>query len=212
MKEREILQIILAIIILSLIVGFANFIKGNYFSLGAIILFSAVIIIVNVLGKKIMAHRLDADIEHEIWQFQRYGLKPKDHFKKSIPAGFILPIILALFSLGKIKLMTILTFETKALKRRAARRFGTYSFTEMTDFHNALIGAAGIIFVLIAAFIGYWIPGFGELSRLAAFYAFSNMIPFSKLDGSQIFFGSRVLWATLAIIVLIFMFYALLLI
>jgi Zn-dependent protease len=78
----------------------------------------------------------------------------------------------------------------------------------MTDWHNALVGAAGIIAILLVAFISYWYAGLETLSKFATFYAFSNMIPFSKLDGSQIFFGSRVLWATLSIITLIFTAYA----
>ena len=107
--------------------------------------------------------------------------------------------------------MTILTYNTTALKRRAAKRFGYYSFAEMTDWHNALIGAAGIIVMLLLSFVSYWIPTLEPLARLAAFYAFFNMIPFSKLDGSQIYFGSRILWYALAIITLIFASYALLL-
>ena len=78
----------------------------------------------------------------------------------------------------------------------------------MTDWHNALVGSAGIIAILFLSFVVYWVPQLGGLSKVAAFYAFSNLIPFSKLDGAQIFFGSRVLWATLSIITLIFTAYA----
>jgi Zn-dependent protease len=96
------------------------------------------------------------------------------------------------------------------MKVRAAKRFGFYSYSELTDFHNALIGAGGIIALLILSFISYF-PGFEYLSRIAAFYAFWNMIPISKLDGTQIFFGSRALWTALAIITIIFTAYALIL-
>jgi Zn-dependent protease len=212
MKETEILQIILAIMTLSILVGFTSLISFDYIGLGLAILFSFIIVIANVLGKKAMASRLDSGVEHQIWKFQRFGIKPKAHFKKSIPAGIIFPLFLTVISLGIIKLMTVLTYKTKALKRRAARRHGHLSFTEMTDFHNALVGAAGIIAVLLVSFIGYWFQGFETLSKLAAFYAFSNLLPFSKLDGTQIYFGSRVLWATLAVITLIFTSYALLLV
>jgi hypothetical protein len=78
----------------------------------------------------------------------------------------------------------------------------------MTDWHNALIGAAGIVAVLILSIISYLIPWSDSLWRLSAYYAFWNMIPLSNLDGTQIFFGSRVLWSTLAIVVAIFTVYA----
>jgi hypothetical protein len=94
------------------------------------------------------------------------------------------------------------------------KKFGPYSFTEMTDWHNALVGAAGILSCLLITFVTYWLPGdfWSVIGKMATFYAFFNMIPFSKLDGSQIYFGSRVLWSVLAVITLIFMTYAMLLI
>jgi Zn-dependent protease len=165
-----------------------------------------------VAGKKIVARWLDSDVEHKVWFWQRYGLKPGWHLQKSVPIGIILPLVFTAFSLGVLKLMTILTYNTKAMKRRAARRFGYYSFTEMTDWHNALIGAGGIIAIFILTFISYWISGLESLARISAFYAFWNMIPIGKLDGIQIYLGSRILWYFLAIITLIFTGYALFLV
>ena len=167
---------------------------------------------INIASKKITASRLDADVEHEIWRIQRYGLKEGDHLQKSVPIGVILPIFVSVITLGAVSLSTLLTYETRALKRRAAKRFGPFSFTEMTDYHNALVGAAGIISTLLVAFVSYWIPGASQLGLIATSYAFFNMFPIGKLDGAQIFFGSRVLWATLAVIVLIFTSYAILLV
>lgn len=214
MKEREIGQIIIAIVTLGFISGFIELIQGDLKSFSYIVLFGAIIIGINIISKKIVASRLDADVEHEVWKMQRFWFNPADRFNKSIYAGVIIPIFVAIISLGTIRLMTVLTYETRALKRRAAKRFGPYSFTEMTDFHNALVGAAGIISCLAITFITYWLPYSGTevIAKMATFYAFFNMIPVSKLDGSQIYFGSRVLWSVLAIITLIFMMYALLLV
>ena len=214
MKKKEIVQIITAIIILGFVSGFLELFTGNIKSFLIITGFSAVIISVNIISKKIMASRLDADVEHEIWKMERYGLKPQNYIKRGILAGLIIPLFISIVTLGSIKLMTILTYETRALKRRAAKRFGPYSFTEMTDYHNALVGSAGIIACLVITFVTYWFPGdlWNTLTRMSTFYAFFNLIPFSKLDGSQIYFGSRVLWSVLAVITLIFMLYALLLV
>jgi len=210
MKNEEIKEIIIAIAVLGFISGFVELVRGDIKILAITLVFGAIIIGANILSKKIMASRLDADVEHEIWKMNRYGLKPGDRVNKSIWAGVIIPLFVTIVTLGSINLMTILTYETRALKRRAAKRFGPYSFTEMTDYHNALVGAAGIISALLITFITYWLPGnyWMIIARMATSYAFFNMIPFSKLDGSQIYFGSRVLWSVLATITLIFMIYS----
>ncbi len=222
MKESEVMQIIVAVVVLGLVSIASEMVSLNdeklvvgsldIRAISVIIGFSAVVIFANILGKKIMASRLDADVEHEIWSMQRYGFSVSSKLDKGIPVGVIFPLFVSVISLGTVNMMACLTYETKALKRRAAKRFGPFSFTEMTDYHNALVGASGIIASLFVAFVCYFIPEASVLGRMATFYAFWNMIPFSKLDGTQIYFGSRVLWAMLAVITLIFTMYALLLV
>ena len=211
---KEISHMILAIITLTIVIGYSSILALNYELMTQALLFAFVIILVSVYSKKFVAHLFDADVEHKIWKVKRYGLKPHKYFKKGLAAGIILPLILAVVTFGAFKFMALLTYETRALKRRAAKRLGFYSFTEMTEWHNALIGAAGILGVLLLSIAAYFLPiaGLEPLARLAAFYAFFNMLPLSKLDGTQIFFGSRILYSTLAIITLIFTAYALILI
>lgn len=212
MNSREIRDIIVAIIVLGIILSIGYKFNVTATSIPKYILFAAMIIIVSITAKKLIAFSLDSDVEHETWKFSRYGLKPHQHFEKEVPAGIILSIILSIFSMGALKFMSLLTYETRALKHRAAKRFGYYSYTEMTDWHNGLIGAAGIVAVLLLSIITYFIAGSNDyLWRFAAYYAFWNMIPISKLDGTQIFFGSKILYAALGIITLIFTGYALLL-
>ncbi|MEK6910881.1 MAG: hypothetical protein AABW82_03840 [Nanoarchaeota archaeon] len=208
MNKREISHILAAIIILAVISSFGPIFKTGYSEFPKILLFSAIIIGVSIAGKKIVAFLLDSDVEHEIWQFQRFGWKPHYYLPNKLPFGIIIPLFFTIFSLGFLKVCTILTYEARALKYRASRRFGFYSFTELTDWHNAIIGAAGIISVLIIAAVGY-LPGIEYLSKMSAFYALTNLIPYSKLDGTQIFFGSRVLYTALLVISLIFFVFAL---
>ncbi len=216
MKASEFSHIFAAIVVLTAVASFSFGVAGEWGDIAKVFAFSVVIISASVFAKKIAAYLLDADVEHEIWQMSRYGFKPSWHLEKSVPAGVIFPLFFSVFSLGAIKFMGILTYETRALKYRAAKRFGFYSYKEMTDLHNGLIGAAGIFFVLILSIIVYLIPvsnaGYAlsieYFSKMAAFYAFSNIIPFSKLDGMQIFFGSRILWVVLASIATIFSFFA----
>jgi hypothetical protein len=208
MNKREILHIIAAIIILAIVSSFGIIFKSGYSQFPKILLFSAIIISVSIASKKFIAFLLDSDVEHEIWQFQRFGWKPHYYLPNKLSFGIIIPLFFTIFSLGFFKICTILTYEARALKYRASRRFGFYSFTELTDWHNAVIGAAGIIAILILATIGY-LPGFEYLSKMSVFYALTNLLPFSKLDGTQIFFGSRVLYAAVLVMSLIFFVFAL---
>ncbi len=212
--ESEIVHVLLAVLVLSLVIGFEYIISGSYSLLSTAILFSVIIIGLNILAKKLTAHMLDSDVEHKIWSFSRIGFKEHAKMKSEFPGGIFLPLLVSLLSLGSLKLMTILTYETKALKHRAAKRFGHYSFTEMTDWHNGLIGAAGILILLVISFISYFLPfnNLELLSRMATFYALFNILPIPKLDGLQIYFGSRVLYLVLATITAIFSIYALLLV
>jgi Zn-dependent protease len=205
MKLREFLHVLAAIIIFTAIGSFSFLLTSQWFMLPRVLLFATIIIFVSIFAKKIMASLLDTDVEHEIWNVSRYGIKKHQRLNKEIPGGIIFPLIISLFSLGWIKFAAFLTYEARALKRRAAKRFGFYSFAEITEWHNGLIGAAGIISLFVLAIIAYFLPyGLSYLSKLAIYYAISNLIPISKLDGTQIFFGSKTLWTALALIALIF--------
>ena len=212
MKAAEISNVLIALIVLaSLITAPALFDKPAP-TIPESFLFAFIILLIAICSKKAIAFALESDVEHQLWTIERWGLHKQDQFKKPLPLGIILPIIVSLFSFGSTRLMTLLTYETTPKKTRAVRAFGhtkKYTYVSMTDWHNALIGAAGTLSVLLVALIAYILPWNAEpLARLATFYAFSNLLPFSKLDGTQIFFGSRVLYVTLATITIIFTGYA----
>ena len=201
MKNKEIIHIIIGILILALIISFKELVLyANFAFLGTAILFSLTIISVNTLAKKGMASFLDSRVEHKIWHWKRFWFKENWHLKKALPMGAIIPLIVTAFSIGFFKVMTILTFETHALKRRAARRHGYYSYTELTDFTIGMIAASGIVATLLLSLITYWFEPLETLSRMAAYYAFWNIIPFSQLDGIHILSGVRKVWYVLAII------------
>ena len=204
MEQSEFLQILAAIIIFTITAGFSFAINAEFEKLSLVFLFSVLIISISVMTKKITANLLDSDIEHELWQMQQFGFTQNYKLKKPVPAGIIFPLIFSIISLGIIKFTGFLTYEARALKYRASKRFGFYSYTEMTDWHHALIGASGIIIVLIISLVSYLLPyNLEYLTKLSIYYAFWNLLPISKLDGAQIFFGSRVVWAILFTITLI---------
>lgn len=207
MRQQELTNIIAAIIILAAIASFSFVIKGEWQAMIQVIFFSIIIVFVSVFAKKLMAFMLDSGVEHEIWKVYRYGWKPGWHFKEPIPAGIVFPLFFSVFSLGLLKIASILTYESRALKSRVSRRFGFYSYAEMTDWHNGIIGAAGIIGILLLSIIAYFANA-ELLARLSVYYAFSNLLPISNLDGAQIFFGSRIIYTILAVITLILTLYA----
>lgn len=208
MEKGELAHIVAAIILMFVVFATGFAIVGETGELVQTFIFAVVVVGVPVIMKNAVAYMLDTSVTHEIWNVFNYGIKPSRHFKKPRPFGLFIPLLFTLISLGAWKVTTFLTYETRALKHRAAKRHGHYSYTSMTDWHHGLIGASGVIILLVIAVVAY-LPGWEYLAKMATYYALWNMIPFSKLDGTQIFFGSRVLWTVLAVTVLIFTGYAL---
>jgi len=206
MEKREIGAIFLSIIVIAIIVsafqGLGRFL--------ICLLFAAIIILVNVLGKKVAAYYLDSQIEFKLWEFERYWFKPKDHFKRPIPLGIILALVLGLVSLGYIKFMALMEFDVKPAVYRGVRRFGLYSFSEMSERHIGLIAFWGMIANLIIAIIAYLI-NLPELAKLNIYFMAYNIIPISNLDGTKILFGSKLLWVVSVAITIIALCYAFLL-
>lgn len=203
MAAREFNVILGAILLFTIVGSFGFALAGNYAMVVEAFVFAIIILVIVVGAQKGAAYLLDADATHSWWSVSWFGLQAHQHFKKPVLTGVFVPLLFSVLTLGLVKIPTFLTYETRALKTRAAKRFGYYSFTEMTDWHNGVIGAAGIFAALFISLIAY-ISGYEYLMKLAAYYAFFNMIPISNLDGAQIFFGSRILWATLAFLTIVF--------
>ena len=123
----------------------------------------------------------------------------KSYFKKPVPLGFILPVLLSLITLGYARFLAFLEYDMYASKSRASKRIGNVRFSELTESHVGAVGAFGILANLVLGGLAYVLAA-PDLARLSVYYAFANIIPFSKLDGVKIFFGSRVAWFILAIL------------
>jgi len=202
LNKKEIFIILIVSIILALAISLTSSEKTfesfriNYgYSLVAILC----VILVNVVAKKIMAYMLDTKIEIKLWEMQRYWFKASDQFKKPIVTGLIFPIVITVLSAGYVKWLASITFDVESMVYRAAKRYGIYKFSEVTEYHIGLIAVAGVFANLVFAFLGYLIavPLFAKLSLL---YALWCIVPFSSLDGSKILFGSKLLWIATAII------------
>lgn len=190
-KLRELGHILLVVIILTFVLTINLFLlgKGTYEILLFNFVIIAIVIFVNILGKKLSAYYYEAEIEHKIWMWERFGFTPGAHFQKPLPAGLIFPFLVSFLSLGYIKWLAALEFDVQGTIARASKRHGIYRYADMTDAHIGLIAGAGIVANLLFAIVIY-IIGIPELAKLSIYYACFSLVPFGNLDGAKIFFGS----------------------
>ncbi|MBW6442629.1 hypothetical protein K0A97_02500 [Patescibacteria group bacterium] len=192
-KSQEVYSILAVIILVSLTIGLFRSINDLFYTFIAVFF----VFSLNILAKKITSFYLDSEIEVRTWTLKRYGFSPQSYFKKALPLGIILPIVVAIISYGKLLWMSCLTFDVKPKTYRAAKRHGLYSYSEMGEDHIGLIATSGVLVNLFFAVIGYLI-GFTEFSKLNIYLAFFSILPLSDLDGNKILFGNKVLWIFLA--------------
>lgn len=209
LNKKEIFPILLIIIIISFSVSLSLDVAEDWGALGGTLLAVSLVILANIFTKKITAYLLDSEVEMKIWELERYGLHPHQHFKKPFPLGAFLPVVskIILFPLKSLVWMASLVFDVKPRIYRGAKRHGLYTFSDITEYHIGLIAASGIAINLILAAVGYFL-GFPLFSRLNIYFAFFNILPISELDGNKIFFGNLILWSFLAALVLIGMLFA----
>jgi hypothetical protein len=168
--------------------------------------FMFAVILINIVGKRMMAHSFDAEIQIKQWEFQRliyynplrktmHGHMPHQRMKSIFSAGFFLPLIVKVLTFGLINWMACLVFEVKGTIYRTARRWQAYQYVEVTEDETAWIAFIGILFNLLFGILGIMInaPLFAKLNFG---YAFWNSLPLGTLDGMKMYFGRKTLWAT----------------
>jgi hypothetical protein len=197
-NKKEIIAIVLSTIILSFVLALQDLKEYFLIFSGAILL----IILINVLAKKLTAYYWDSEIEMKIWEARQFWYRKHWKLKKPIQIGLLLPIILKILTAGLINWMACLVFETKGKIYKAAKKHGLYHFSEVSEAQIGYIAAIGIVANLFFGAIGYFL-GFEIFAKFNLWYAFFNMAPLGTLDGTKIYFGSRLIWNILAVIVLI---------
>jgi Zn-dependent protease len=197
-RKKEIAHILVIVIVIAFALTALKSLERFPYVLLSVFL----VVMINIFAKKISSYYLDSEIETKIWEVQRFGFRPRNYSRKPVPMGAILPLVFMGLTYGYFIWMASLVFEVKAKVYRAAKRYGLYTFSEMTEYHIGLIAASGIIANLFFSIIGYF-TGFTEFAEINIYYALFNMIPLSDLDGNKIFFGSIILWSFLASLVLV---------
>jgi hypothetical protein len=206
MELRENLKEATVIILAAVILAISASLKDRTFIYYALISFF-IIILVNTLAKKAIGYLLELKVNVGFWSWYQYGFRKDAHFKKPVPMIWV-PLLVSLFSKGFLWWLAILDFDVDAKTERVSRRHGLYRFTEVTEWHVALIAVWGIIANITLAVLAYF-AGFEIFSKISVYYVAWSIIPLSSLDGSKIFFGSRALWTTVAIFVFLFLIWGL---
>lgn len=203
MEKKSLWNELVILIIASLILAIAYI----YPEIGSIKLFLIIFLgfilalSMNIVVKKIVAYRLEADVTLNFWSLYRFGFAEKKHLKKSLPMLW-LPLVLSYISRGEIIWIPILESEITPRPERIAKRHELFRFSQMTEWHISLIIFAGIIsnlilYIILSSF------GLNQIGVISLYFALWSLIPFSKLDGSKLFFGSRKLWIVSTILSLI---------
>jgi len=202
MEARDYLKEIIIILIAGIIFGLSFAFPDNSLILYSTISF-IIIILLNVITKKIIAYNLEADVKTKFWAWHQYGFRKDSHFKKPLPMLWI-PLLLSFLTKGLFLWLGILETEITPRTERVSKRHGLYRFSEMSEWHIAWIAVFGIITNLILAIISY-VFGFEMFSKLNIYFAFWSLIPLGSLDGNKILFGSKSLWFIMFVISLLFL-------
>jgi len=209
LKKSELIQVIIAILLFEFIIFFPNNIDIRNILL---ILIPPIIILTNVITKRIAAPYYSIKIRHKIWEFQRFGFIEKSKLKKPFPIGLLFPIIISILTLGLIKMMVFLQFNYKNVpKTRILKKRGFHRFKEINESDLAFTAAWGFYSLLFIAIIGILIRAifnlnFGtSLALYSIAYGLWNIFPISNLDGTKLFFGSPLTWIILIILYVLFL-------
>ena len=196
---KEVIWIIIAILIGGFVIGLSSSLRPSFIGL----LWASIIILVSVIAKKIAAPFYSLEIEHKSWGWKRWGWYERSEFKKPIPLGIILPFFISVLSLGIIKPLTLLQFDAENFtKKRVLRKRGDYRYSEINESDLAFTAAWGFWALILLAIIGFFLKQ-PEITKYSIYYGIWNLIPFSNLDGTKIFFGSLINWILLVIVYVI---------
>lgn len=190
---KEILIILLSAIILGASVSYMT---NQDYILSMVAFF--IIIIANILVKKLISYHFESDITIKPWSIYQFGFRKDAHFKEPVPMSW-LPILLTLITNGTIWWLSILQFEVKARPERVSKRHGLYRFTEMTEWHIGLIAFFGILTNIIIGIVSYTL-GLEFFAKLNIYYAAWSLVPIGNLDGTKLLFASKSFWIITAII------------
>ena len=200
MEENRFWKETAIIFIASLILALAASYLQNSLEIFLTLLVTFIAILsINVLSKKFFANNLETNVEIKFWSWYQFGYRKSQHFKKPLIMAW-LPLLISLITKAKLIWMPVIEFDVSPKPERISRRHGLYRYTEVTEWHIALIATIGIFANVVFGVIGYFL-GFEQFAKYCIYFAAWNLLPISSLDGTKIFFGSRILYFSSLIII-----------
>ncbi len=183
---HELKGLIISILVVAFIVSFRDWGTTNFdFLLGIYNFFNAILIValsilIHDAGQRIWALAIGYRIEFRMWTF-----------------GIVLALVVAFLSNGKLWLVVPAGFMIHHL---AGHRLGWFRYG-INYFGQAMVALAGPLFSLMLVILLKVIHAFYPsplLYKAIIFnvvYVITSMLPIPPLDGSKIYFGSRMLYA-----------------
>jgi len=184
-KWKEIASLAIAALTLGYLLSFIGISWISWLSMSGL---AFIMLFVHHMGQKLSAWFYDCSAEIDLWTVKQIGFAKSHHFPFYFPMWLALPVLLIITTLGYAKWLAITIFDAAPLPSRIERRF-----TELTEWHLALIAVGGLMFNTILAIISSSL-GFQQFAMLNLTFIIFNLIPFSTFDGNKIFFGSPMLW------------------
>ena len=193
-SKNEILVLLIASLMTGYLLAFKQITWTSWLACSGI---GLLIVLIHHAGYKFSASLLDCSTETQLWSAKQLLFTPRAHLKKQFPLWLFIPLVLVWLSIGAIKWLGIITFNVVPLPSRIKMRW-----KELTEWHIALIAAGSSVFNIIAA-IAAKALGFNSFAIFNLMFVLFSLIPIGQLDGSKIFFGSRLLWIFMSALSLI---------
>lgn len=184
---QEFRGLIIAILVIAFVFSYDEWGPGNtfVFSIGVYNFFNAVLIatlsiLVHDAGQRIWALAIGYRLEFKMWSF-----------------GLLIALIAALVTRGSLLLIIPAGF---MLHHLAGHRLGFFRYG-INYFGQAMVALAGPLFTLMLIILLKVLSAFSPnplIQKAIIFnvvYAIISLLPAPPLDGSKIYFGSRMLYA-----------------
>jgi hypothetical protein len=185
-SKKELMHIGIATVLLGLLFGYddgtSTFVASKWtINLITMMFLSLISLIIYISVQKAKAKKLGCEARKFIW-----GAKNK------MPLGVILPLIFIFLSKGFLKIPAILSTDiTSKPSKRLSREYA-----QASDVEEAKIALSGPLVALIIGLLAKTVPGSLASTFTAINFnlAFWNMLPLPTLDGSKVYFGSRLMF------------------
>lgn len=204
--KKEILNLLISALVLGFVFGFDDgrevFIPRLWLANYVLMSFLGLILLsIMVLGHKWAAARYNIAAEYSIWKIRRFGFREYQYIHKNpilnkIPLGILLPVVIAIFTEGKIWFAaTGMMLTTAVPEHRIGRKW-----THIPDYEEARIAFAGpLVTLIVMGIAGLMFENSGweiwkQVMMMNVALVVSNMIPFPHLPGGRMLLTSLYLF------------------